>query len=374
MKIAMISGEYPPMPGGVGDFTRILAEQLAAMSNEVALLSRAGTVSDSLPLSAVDNWGIAGLRQIRAWLRAIKPDIVNLQFQTAAYDMSPWLHFLPRFVDAPLVTTFHDLRYPYLFPKAGGLRDWIVMRLARTSTGCICTNHEDYARLASLPRRRLIPIGSSVSRHKLSEPARQALRAELGADDTTFLLGHFGFVKAIKGVDALLEALARIRDTGSDARLVFIGGRSNTVDADEDQRYLRHVEARLHELELDERVSWTGFLPAAEVAARMQAVDLMVLPFSDGASYRRSSLIAAIHQGCAVLSTEPAIDIDSFRHGRNLWLVKRECADSLESGLAQLMASRQTLERLREGALALSRDFAWPAIAKDTLDFYRACL
>ena len=28
MKIAMISGEYPPMPGGVGDFTRILSEQL----------------------------------------------------------------------------------------------------------------------------------------------------------------------------------------------------------------------------------------------------------------------------------------------------------------------------------------------------------
>ncbi len=374
MKIAMISGEFAPMPGGVGDFTRILCERLQGLGHEVALLSRAGTAHDSLPFHSVAGWGISGMRQIRLWLRALKPDIVNLQFQTAAYDMSAWIHFLPSIIDAPLVTTFHDLRYPYLFPKAGPLRDWIVTRLAKTSAGSICTNHEDKLSLSALPRCRLIPIGSSIRRRELAGGARIALRAKLGANDDTFLLGHFGFVKAIKGVDELLEALARLRGASQDIRLVFIGGRSNSVDNDEDRIYLQELDARLRELGLAECVSWTGFLPDADVAKYMRAIDLMILPFRDGASYRRSSLIAAIHQGCAILTTQPVIAIDAFQHRRNLWQAQRGSSDCLESALAHLMANREELVILRAGALDLSREFDWDAIARQTVEFYHACL
>ena len=81
MKIAMITGEFPPMPGGVGDFTRILSERLQAHGHEVSLLSRAGASSQSLPIHTVDNWGLNAIRRIRAWLRRIDPDIVNLQFR-----------------------------------------------------------------------------------------------------------------------------------------------------------------------------------------------------------------------------------------------------------------------------------------------------
>ena len=183
MKIAMISGEFPPMPGGVGDFTRILSEQLQAHGHDVSVLSRAGASSDTLPICTVDSWGLNAIHRIRSWLRRIDPDIINLQFQTAAYDMSPAIHFLPRLVDAPLVTTFHDLRFPYLFPRAGKLRNWIVMQLARASAGVISTNHEDHARLHNLPQRRLIPIGSSIKRNCLASCERAALRQRLGAKD-----------------------------------------------------------------------------------------------------------------------------------------------------------------------------------------------
>ena len=45
---------------------------------------------------------------------------MNIQYQTAAYGMSPFIHFLPDALrPIPVVTTFHDLRFPYLFPKAG---------------------------------------------------------------------------------------------------------------------------------------------------------------------------------------------------------------------------------------------------------------
>ncbi len=374
MKIAMISGEFPPMPGGVGDFTRILSEDLRDCGHDISMLSRAGTASASLPLSIVDGWSLRGMRQIRAWLRRVNPDIINLQFQTAAFDMSPWIHFLPGFSRAPVVTTFHDLRFPYLFPKAGPLRDWIVMRLARSSAGVITTNHEDDSRLRALPKRRLIPIGSSINRQSFDPEGRSTRRKQLGANDDTFLLGHFGFVKAIKGVHHLIEALAQLRKDGQEVRLVFIGGRSNTIDSSEDQRYLRDLAERIRRLDLEKAVRWTGFLTEAEVAEHFNAIDLMVLPFTDGASYRRSSLIAAIHQGCAILTTKPTIDIDTFIHKQNLWLVGHQSSESIQIALAHLMSYPEQLRTLSAGAVELSKHFDWNVIRDETLALYESCL
>ena len=42
MKIGLITGEFPPMPGGVGDFTRSLAEALRKRGHEIHILSRQG--------------------------------------------------------------------------------------------------------------------------------------------------------------------------------------------------------------------------------------------------------------------------------------------------------------------------------------------
>jgi hypothetical protein len=135
MRIGMITGEYPPMQGGVGAFTHILAGEMAALGHDVLVLSRAKTQNDDPRVDltpAVQRWGIGSLISARRWAREQQLDVVNVQYQTAAYGMSPFIHYLPDVLrPIPVVTTFHDLLYPYLFPKAGRLRDQIVMRLAR---------------------------------------------------------------------------------------------------------------------------------------------------------------------------------------------------------------------------------------------------
>ncbi len=371
MKIGLISGEFPPMPGGVGDFTRGLAESLCHHGHEVHILSRSGSTSPALNISAVRGWGPGSLPPIRAWARQLCLDIVNLQYQTAAYDMSPYIHFLPAALDKPLVTTFHDLRHPYLFPKAGQLRDWIVQRLAHSSAGVITTNHEDEILLSGLPNRRLIPIGSSISSADCRDRAEGAARWLEPADADSFVLGHFGFVKAVKGIDYLVEALAALRSAGHDLRLVFIGARRNKVDSNEDADYLRALEDRIERLGLTDAVHWTGYLTDHQVAACFQAIDLMALPFTDGASYRRSSLIAAVHSGCAILTTEPSIPIAPFVHGANLWLVPRCSAAAIEEAILQLMSDHEKLKCLQAGAAKLKEQFDWDLIARETIAFYQ---
>lgn len=370
MKIGIITGEFPPMPGGVGDFSRGLAEQIRAAGHDVHILSRPGSYSANLNVGAVNGWGLGCLPAIRRWVQRLGISIVNLQYQTAAYDMSPFIHFLPGLIDVPLITTFHDLRHPYLFPKAGALRDWIVMRLARSSAGVITTNQEDDLRLRDLPNRCIIPIGSSI-RHLNGDDNIPATRWRAQRDAESFVLGHFGFVKAIKGIDYLLGAMARLRADGHDLRLVFIGGWRNSVDTREDDDYLAALDDRIMRHGLKDAVTRTGYLPDEEVAACFGAVDLMVLPFTDGASYRRSSLIAAIHCRCAILTTEPSAPIGAFVHGENMWLVPPRSTAALQEAILALMRDRSQLDRLRTGAAALSAHFDWDQIARETIAFFQ---
>jgi glycosyltransferase involved in cell wall biosynthesis len=272
MKIGMITGEFPPMTGGVGAFSRILAETMQAQGHEVQILSRHGTDSDTLPISTIGTWGMASYAPIQEWVHKHQFDVVNLQFQTAAYDMSPFVHFLPNMVHAPLVTTFHDLRFPYLFPKAGKLRTWIVNHLARKSDAVIATNHEDGQQLSDLNQQHIvIPIGSNIMSELPQDYDRNHWRERVGADDDTFLLGHFGFIKEIKGIDYLLSAVNKLRTGGLRIRLVFIGGRSNIVDGGSDDPYVAHVDKRIQQLGLEEFIYWTGFVEEDEVASYLSA-------------------------------------------------------------------------------------------------------
>ena len=370
MKIGMISGEFAPMPGGVGDFARILAERITKHGHDVHMLSRAGCASDALPVSTVKNWGLKCLSPIQNWAEQNDFDLINLQFQTAAYDMSPVIHFLSAALDQPFVTTFHDLRHPYLFPKAGPLRDWTVRHLAQSSDGVIVTNREDAASLAHLPLQTLIPIGSAIPLSNDADASRSSWRERLGAAESTFLLGFFGFIQPTKGADYLIEALAELRQRDLDLRLVFIGASSNPIDSGADSAYRQQLDEQIRKRALQECIHWTGFMSDDEVAACLNAMDLITLPFLDGASYRRSTLIAAIHQGCAILTTQAAVETDSFKHGENLFFIPSHSSEEITTAISHLMGSPLQLGRLRQGACHLRNHFNWDVIATDTITFF----
>jgi glycosyltransferase involved in cell wall biosynthesis len=367
----MITGEYPPMQGGVGAFTKILSGEMAAQGHDLFVLLRTGTQSDDphVQLAAtVQNWGAGSLVAARRWARDLRLDVVNIQYQTAAFDMSPFIHFLPDALrPTPTVTTFHDLRFPYLFPKAGKLRDGIVMRLANASNGMIATNHEDFARLKH-PRLQqshaaLIPIGSNILR---VESDAQAWRKQAGAADD-FLIVYFGLINRSKGLETLLEALTRLNDLP--VRLALVGGGAGSSDPT-NAAYMREIDAQIERLGLAARIHRTEFVDDAAVSGYLAAADVVALPFADGASYRRGTLMAAIEHSCAIMTTTPQVDIPTFVDGVNMRLMPPNDANALAAALRDLHAAPETRKRLQLGAAALAQQFGWHEIAAATLDFY----
>ncbi|MDX2077999.1 MAG: glycosyltransferase family 4 protein [bacterium] len=379
MRIGIVTGEYPPMQGGVGDYTKILAHELVARGHEVFLFTSTQSAEANPALhitNVVKKWRWGTVRMIQKWAKSHKIDILSLQFETAAYGMSPFIHFLPQMIRVPVVTTFHDLMFPYLFPKAGALRPMIVRYLARTSAGVILTNHEDYLELDEHPRSTLIPLGNLVPADLPANFDRTIWRKQAGAGENDFLVAHFGFINHSKGVEILLEDLAYLRANGYPLKLVMIGGKTGSSDPT-NAEYSQKIDALITQLHLDEAITWTGFVDSEQVNAYLEASDVVCLPFRDGASYRRSSLLAAIHQGCAIITTQPQVHIQLFKDGENMLLVSPFTLDPkapnyfhISHKLLQLYRNQPLRAHIKEGALKLAEQFDWATLITDYEAFF----
>src|SRR5690606_39711797 len=65
-----------------------------------------GVQTCALPIS----WGWGMLGRVRRWAAAQQIDVINIQYQAAAYNMAAFIHLLPvRLNDVRVCTTFHDL-------------------------------------------------------------------------------------------------------------------------------------------------------------------------------------------------------------------------------------------------------------------------
>ncbi|MDT8306815.1 MAG: glycosyltransferase family 4 protein [Anaerolineae bacterium] len=396
MRIGLITGEYPPMQGGVGAFTYELARQLHALGHEVHVFtSRAArpsppegvrvswrTLNEPVEVPygwlypRARRWGWGDMGTIADIALRYELEVVNIQYQAAAYNMrsaainlAPWrLRGL-----TTVVTTFHDLRVPYLFPRAGGLRTAAVRQLARGSHGVIVTNRPDYEQVlawgmdAATVRR--IPIGSNIARRDVSPDILATVRRQLGLRPIDQLAGYFGFLHESKGADLLLEALAALPET---VHLVFIGGRTGDSDRANNEEFVAKLDRLIAELDLTERVHWTGFVEDAEVSAFLQASDVVVLPYRDGISLRRGTLMAALAHGRPVLSTLPEEPVAELGHGESVWLVPAGDSEALATALERLLADGALRAQLGAAAGETAEMFSWERIAAETAAFFSA--
>lgn len=416
MSVLLISAEYPPREGGIGDYTRLLALTLHEQGQAAAVLTSAGAPGlpgDPLQVyPLVGGWGWDGLRTIARFVREHQPAILHLQYQTGAYRMHPAIHFLPdvlrRLPAAPrLCVTMHDLRVPYLFPKAGRVRSWVVAHMLRRAAAVVVTNGGDWVRLggaadpASGPRpaprggegreaaagsrdllrplapgalRRpptLIPLASSLPT-QLPGYDRGAWRARMGIPEAAPLLGHFGLLHPSKGADLLVEALARLPHT----HLLMVGGGTGATDPG-NAPFAAALRDEIVRRGLAKRVHWTGRCPADEAAAFLLACDVVAMPFRDGASFRRSSLVAALALGCAVVTTPPQGPAEvwlgegrpTLADGVNAFLAPAE-AGALAEAIAALSADAAGRARLGAGAARLGQAFTWEKVGKRTTELY----
>jgi glycosyltransferase involved in cell wall biosynthesis len=355
VRLLFVSGEYPPDIGGVGDYTHRLGGALAALGWDSAVLSR----------RQVQRWDA---RSLFALLRVVpREGLVHIQYQAGAFDLLGDVCLMPtllrRFRPAVrVVTTFHDVREPYLFPRAGHLRPSAVRFLARTSHAVLAADSRDLAALGGpSPRQHHLAIGSNVP---CSPPVgfdRAALRSKLGVAPGAPVVVYFGLLNASKGLDLLLDSFALVSARRRDARLLLLGGQVGASDPT-DRLTANRVRARL-----DERMIQTGWLEPTTLSAHLLAADVALLPYTDGASPRRGSLLACAEHRLPIVSTQPAAP-----EVANAVLAVSPNATALAEAVLQVASDSTVATRLKEAAGSLALAVAWPKIAAAHIGIYES--
>jgi glycosyltransferase involved in cell wall biosynthesis len=377
-----VTGEYPPMPGGVGAYTQELAKALRCLGAQVTVLTAQAAADSNMAAKCA---GVRILPVVQRWDWGIWPlaanlaaearcDWLHVQYQTAAFGMHPAINLAPpawQRKGLRVAWTYHDLLPPYLFPKAGRrLRTWITLRPAAAADLVTVTNEGDRLQLAErdLPAVR-IPIGSNIASRQLSPEERDGWRARAGYSAADFVLAYFGFLNRSKGGLTLIRALHRLVQARPDMHLLMIGEQVGASDLSNDA-YWQEVQALISQLGLADRVRWTGNLPDAEVGAALNACDVLLMPYSDGASLRRGTLMAGLANGCAIVTTTPQAPLPELQDGRDLLYAPPEDESALAAAVLRLAGDPALRAALGEHARAASAQFAWDAIARAHLEQY----
>ena len=376
------------MRGGVGAYTAALAQALASAGVRVSVVT---TQQAQTPLyqaapvmihPVIGLWGARIWQQVPHLAQQIGATWLHVQYQTAAFAMNPAINLAPDRWRAhakrhahPLQVawTYHDLLVPYLFPKAGAhLRRWITLRPAYTSQLVIATNQGDYQQLAhsASPATLLkIPIGSNIQVHEATPAARATGRTQRGYRDQSLLLGYFGFLNRSKGGLTLVRTLHELVGQGYDAHLLMIGEKVGASDPT-NYAYLQEVEALIQQLGLAARVQWTGHLSDAAVSHALHLVDVLLMPYVDGASLRRGTLMAGLAHGCAIVTTTPQSPMPELVDGRDLLYIPPEAPQLAANAIRRLVNDPTLRQTLQAGARHQSQRFTWSTIAAQHIEAY----
>ena len=308
----LITGEYPPQLGGVSDYTHSVAKGLADAGDNVHVwcppapsgtvqcagvtvhrdLGRAGSkdlrnLSRDLerfpgPRQILVQWvpHAYGFRSMNVgfclwlWERARRGDRVDLMVHEASlgFGEGSWRQNVPALVHRLMTTIL----------MRGASRIWI-------STPRWEGRFRPYAFGREVPFEWL-PIPSNIPVVQDSTGIR-SLRKKY-APEGCLIIGHFGTYNPSVALplESILSALEATPFTGV---ILLMGAGSD------------EFRMRVHRQQpgLASRVYATGALAAEDLSRHLSACDLLVQPYIDGVSSRRTSFMAGLSHGKPMLTT-----------------------------------------------------------------------
>jgi glycosyltransferase involved in cell wall biosynthesis len=307
----MITGEFPPQLGGVADYTAQVAAGLAAAGDEVHVwcppaagspLELPGVVvHPELGRLGPRDWSRLG-RSLDRFPRRRKllvqwvPHAFGRRSMNLPFCAWLWLRSIARREEIEIMV--HE---PYLaFEGSWAQRSAALVHRAMTvlllqsaarvwvSIPTWESRWKPYALGRSVPFRWL-PVPSNAP--YMADPAGvREVRARFGSGG--LLLGHFGTYGRLLS-NLLGPVVVQLLRKVCDLSIVLIGRGGESF---------REIVAHRHP-ELGDRVAATGSLHPADLSRHLQACDLLIQPFPDGVSSRRTTVMAALAHGRPVVTT-----------------------------------------------------------------------
>ena len=196
-------------------------------------------------------------------------------------------------------------------------------------------------------------------------PDRMAFRARLGLEETTPLIGIFGFLKPYKRIAESLRAFARLIRLEPRARMILVG------EAHDELR----LESLLHSLSLTAHVRHIGFTPIEDFNGYLAAADIVLNLRFPTVGESSGTLLRALGLAKAVVVS----DVGSFAEYPDDICLKAPIDATEEDHLFEylnLLVSRPQVAHAIGGRARawVEKECSWPHVAERYIKFLDAVL
>jgi glycosyltransferase involved in cell wall biosynthesis len=372
----IVTCEYPPQVGGVSDYTRLLAQRLRCAGDGVHVW---GPAYEKAGLEAADD-SVFVHRSFgdfsKAFLGATqeqmnvaeksRPRTILVQWVPHGFGKKAmnlafcrWLERLAKSGDR-IELMVHE---PYLESGQGSWKQRIVAhvqrRMIRTVLEAASRVHmsipawERYLRPYAPSDREMVwlPIPATVPVAGDKE-ATALVRKRIGRGK--LVLGHLGtyspaITRALGGaIPSTLRAVPSVH--------VLLLGKGGDEWA---------AQMRSQAPEFAGRIHASGLLPDQQLSHHLSACDLMLQPFPDGLSSRRTSLMNALAHGVAVVSNSGHLTEEIWEEIQAVGLGATGTGSDLAELCVQLLADEDARGKLASAGAALYQSrFDWPHVVR----------
>lgn len=204
------------------------------------------------------------------------------------------------------------------------------------------------------PQARVVVVENGVDTRRV----RPAVRDVVGAAEP-FTIGFVGTLKPWHGVEQLVEAVALLRRTDADVRLLLVGdGPQATV--------LEQLAADLGVADVVER---TGAVVPEQIPGLLHRMDLATAPYpaSDDFYFSPLKIYEYLAAGLPVVASRIGAVPTLLDHGRWGALVEPGDPQALADAIAELRADVDRRRQIREHAPAQARRHDWDRVLERSL-------
>jgi glycosyltransferase involved in cell wall biosynthesis len=315
---------------GVEDYTNCLEEALGQAGVSVVRLGST-------------KWDLTSVRQLIRLARSLDCDLIHVQYPAIGFGATLAPHLMGFITRLPVLVTLHEFSLVHPLRKwSSGLFSLGAHRLIFTTAA------ESQAFTRAFPWYRsatkVIPVGSAIP-FSDRDPTPDAV------------IVFFGHIKPNRNVEHVIAAADLAHRQGRQYRFRIIGSVPPRCTG-----YFEELQARAVSLP----VQWLLNLGPHAVSAELRRATVAYLPYPEGASGRRGTLLAALGNGVPVVTTDGPLCPATLRPALRFAASPAAALEQIDNLVQDAPVATDLSQRGQEAV----RDCSWPVIAAAHRELY----
>jgi glycosyltransferase involved in cell wall biosynthesis len=301
-----------------------------------------------------------------------KPDIIHLYTPFPTGEISAFL--ASKILKVPLITTYvmdaildGPQGYLQINKSVERIYNSFSIGLLRRSAAIIFLNasyiqRSKYAQYLWIHNRQhfILHQGTDTKIYKPLDPAIiDNFKLKLGMKDS-FIILFVGRLVPYKGVGDLIIALKTLSETHRNSRVLVVG----------DGPFKKNLETETRNLNLENKVTFTGFVSDSELVYYYNIADVVVLPSKSMLENVPLTLLEAMACGKPVIHYDVGGAADQITHGEVGFLVPSDDFRALTKAIEYLIVHCEDRKKMGENARKYAESIDWKILSSKLLEIY----